>query len=155
KTRPPREAFERIPASAGPSRYLITALAMSAGGGQVAVGCVTGEAHVLRANNGKPAVQLEADGRGEVKGVALSPDGSRLAVSAGAQVWLYHLAPSPRGRKCSAAGRTHYLAVAWHPSGGFFATANGDGKVDYWDAETGERRQSFDWGVGKLNCVTF
>jgi WD40 repeat protein len=45
--------------------------------------------------------------------------------------------------------------VAFHPSGAFFATANGDGKVDSWDSHTGERRESFDWGFGKLNDVTF
>ncbi len=37
----------------------------------------------------------------------------------------------------------------------FLATANGDGKIDYWDATTGERRESFDWGVGKLYDIAF
>jgi WD40 repeat protein len=37
----------------------------------------------------------------------------------------------------------------------FFATANGDGKVDFWDSATGERRESFDWGIGKVRCVVF
>ena len=52
-------------------------------------------------------------------------------------------------------GRTHFLSVAFHPSGDFFATANGDGKVDYWDGHTGEHRQAFDWQVGMLNDVVF
>ena len=54
-----------------------------------------------------------------------------------------------------ALGKTHFLGIAWHPSGAFFATANGDGKIDYWDAQTGQRRESYDWGVGKLNAVVF
>jgi hypothetical protein len=27
--------------------------------------------------------------------------------------------------------------------------------VDFWDAATGQRRESFDWGVGKLNDIAF
>jgi WD40 repeat protein len=52
-------------------------------------------------------------------------------------------------------GRTHFLGAAWHPSGDFFATANGDGTVDFWDTRTGARRESFDWEAGKLHDVTF
>ena len=42
----------------------------------------------------------------------------------------------------------------FHPSGNFLASANGDGKIDYWSL-SGEPLQSFDWGVGKVNDVTF
>jgi WD40 repeat protein len=100
-------------------------------------------------------------GRGEVgrfadglEAIAVSPDGRRLACAAGTHLHLLALDP-PAEIAHHVLGPTPFLAVAFHPSGDFFATANGDGKVDYWDARTGAHRQAFDWGVGKLNGVAF
>jgi WD40 repeat protein len=87
------------------------------------------------------------------KALAASPDGLRLACVAGGEFLLYDLDGGEVARH--KVGRTHFLSVAFHPSGGFLATVNGDGKVDYWDARTGEHRRAFDWGVGKLHDVTF
>src|SRR4029079_17652529 len=89
-----------------------------------------------------------------VKSVALSPDGRFVAWSASAHLYLWRLDPLEAVAHHSVGG-THFLAVAYHPSGDFFATVNGDGKVDYWDGRTGERRESFDWQVGKLHDVVF
>src|SRR5262249_49866270 len=87
--------------------------------------------------------------------IAVSPDGRRLACAAGGQLPLLALHPHRVAVARHQPGRTHFLPVAFHPSGGFFATANGDGKIDYWDARTGEHRQAFDWKVGKLYDVVF
>jgi WD40 repeat protein len=35
------------------------------------------------------------------------------------------------------------------------ADGQGDGTVDTWDTRTGERRDSYDWKVGKLNGIAF
>jgi WD40 repeat protein len=94
-------------------------------------------------------------GRKRVKALAISPDGSAVAGCAQAELRLWRLTPEAREVKRVELGRTHFLSVAWHPSGAFFATGNGDGKVDYWDAQTGERRESFDWGVGKVRALAF
>jgi len=95
-----------------------------------------------------------ARGASGLKVIAVSPDGRRLACASGGHLRLLAL-DQPGEVARHKLGRTHFLAVAFHPSGDFFATANGDGKVDYWDARTGEHRQAFDWGVGKLNDVVF
>jgi WD40 repeat protein len=89
-----------------------------------------------------------------VKAVALSPDAGLVAWCATSHLYLWRLDPPAEVRHHSV-GRTHFLAVAFHPSGEFFATANGDGKIDYWDAHTGAHQQAFDWGVGKINGVAF
>jgi WD40 repeat protein len=89
-----------------------------------------------------------------VKAIAVSPDGRRLACAAGGVLYLYGL-DKPGEIAQHRLGRTHFLSVAFHPSGDFFASANGDGKVDYWDGRTGEHRQAFDWQVGKLHDVIF
>jgi WD40 repeat protein len=46
-------------------------------------------------------------------------------------------------------GNVDYLA--FHPSGNFLASANGDGKIDYWSTD-GQPLQSFDWGVGNSSA---
>jgi WD40 repeat protein len=91
---------------------------------------------------------------GGLTAMAVSPDGRRLACCAGENLQLFAL-DQPAKVAGHRPGRTHFLAVAFHPSGDFFATANGDGKIDYWGARTGEHRQAFDWGVGKLQDVVF
>jgi WD40 repeat protein len=90
----------------------------------------------------------------DLKAIAVSPAGRRLACAAGGHLHLLALDEAAEVAH-QRLGRTHFLAVAFHPSGEFFATANGDGKVDYWDAHTGAHRQAFDWKVGKLNDVAF
>lgn len=117
--------------------------------------------------NGGKIVVTDAETRGlsrtvtgnseasQIEDVALSPDGQLIALCAATHLHLWRLDPLERIVDHSLGGRTHFLAVAFHPSGDFFATANGDGKVDFWDAQTGVRRHSFDWGIGKLHDVAF
>jgi WD40 repeat protein len=131
----------------------VTSLSYSADGRSLACGMSTGEVTVRDALTG--AVRHEPDGtRSEVKAIALSPDDRRVAWCAATQLHLWNLDPPEQVLRHSL-GRTHFHSVAFHPSGHFFATANGDGKIDCWDARTGEHRQAFDWSVGKLNDVVF
>jgi WD40 repeat protein len=131
----------------------VTALCYSADGRRLACGRGSGRVTVHDADTGAPLHEPREAGA-EVKAVALSPDGRLVAWCAGTHLRLWRLDPPEQVREHSL-GRTFFLSVAWHPTGGFFATANGDGKVDYWDAQSGERRQSFDWGIGKLHDVAF
>ncbi len=152
----PGDAYAGIQARRGMfTPGLVSAVAFSGDGASVAAGCITGEAHVLRADTGKPLARILDTGRPAVRAVALSPDGSRLAFSAGAHLFLYRVSAAPEMVKHVSLGRTHFVAATWHPSGAFFATVNGDGKVDLWDATSAERRTSFGWGVGKLDEVVF
>jgi WD40 repeat protein len=89
-----------------------------------------------------------------VTAVALSPDGRSLACCAARHLLLWRLDPGEEVAR-HALGRTHFLAVACHPSGRFFATANGDGTIDFWDAQTGQHQQAYDWKIGKLHAVAF
>jgi WD40 repeat protein len=87
--------------------------------------------------------------------LALSPDGA-VAAWVGSSLCFWRLDAGGKIRSHDRAlDRTAFHSVACHPSGRFFATAKGDGMVEYWDARTGERLRAFDWGVGKVNDVTF
>ncbi len=93
----------------------------------------------------------EADTK-EVTAVAVSP-GGRAAAWAASTTLHIQKAGSPIVRH--RLGKTHFNALAFHPSAPLLATANGDGKVDYWDADTGERRGSFAWSAARLNAIAF
>ncbi len=34
-------------------------------------------------------------------------------------------------------------------------SAQGDGKVRFWDVESGQLRRAFDWGIGEVKSVVF
>lgn len=131
----------------------VTALAFAPDQRLLAVGC-NGQVCLFDTHTRRVQAWLPEKPSSIVKAVAFSPDGGKLVWCAGSHVRLWQLDPA-RETRHHHFGRTHFLGVSWHPSGAFFATANGDGKVDFWDGETGERRTSFDWGVGKLNDVIF
>ncbi len=130
----------------------VWSLALAADGKTLAVGMDLGRVALLDAATGAELETWKVS-RSRAAAVALSPGGKAVAWCAGSRLRLAR-------RDCPdfierSLGKTHFLGVAWHPSGAFFATVNGDGKADFWDAGTAERRESFDWGLGKLNGIAF
>jgi WD40 repeat protein len=132
----------------------VSSLACSPDGKTLAGGSFAGHVVVLDARTREVLCQLGGPRAPGVRTVALSPDGRSVAWCAATHLNLWRLDP-PREVAHHALGKTHFFAVAFHPSGGFLASVNGDGKVDYWDAHSGEHRQAFDWKVGKLHDVAF
>jgi WD40 repeat protein len=120
----------------------------------VAVGQNNGLVRVFDAVTGEHVTTLGEEGKTEVNAVALSPDGATAAWCARPTLHVKRFGAGGFHVKHSF-GKAYFHSVAFHPSGEFVATVNGDGKADYWDARTGERRQSFDWGVGKLRAIAF
>jgi WD40 repeat protein len=131
-----------------------TAAAFSLDGRRVGVGRGSGLVRVLDAHTGEVVGDCGEEGQPEPRCVALSPDGGAVAWCAAASLHLWRVGPCQEVSR-HRLSKAHFHSAAFHPSGGFFASANGDGKVDYWDARTGERLGSFDWGVGKVNDVAF
>lgn len=98
-----------------------------------------------------PRLRLLAEwGRGEVQGLAWSPDGRRLAVSTPLGVWLYDepTAPTPRlivtgapaHRLAFNAGATG-LAVDTTPTGSGFDLSMPPHTLQFWDLSGGEPRK--------------
>ena len=90
--------------------------------------------------------------------VRFSPDGARVALTAGKWVEVHAVAggPKPRVRFQAGMGRSPLLwAVNWTADGHSLLTAGNDGCVRLWDAATGAERRTFDWRIGKLYCAAF
>ncbi len=114
--------------------------------------CPNNTISILDAGTGEPVGAIgEADGL-DVTALALSQGGHTVAWAASTHL---HIQRAGGFHAHHHLGKNHFIAVTFHPSGAFLATANGDGKIDFWDAATGERRASLDWGVGKLYDVMF
>jgi WD40 repeat protein len=129
------------------------AVALACAGDGRCVACVEtgGRFRLFDADNGK--VLLHQTATYGTNALALSPDHQAAAWCASSNLHFLHLPDGPSVHH--RLGRTHFLGLAWHPGGKFFATANGDGKVDFWEAATGQRKETFEWGTGKLLDIAF
>jgi WD40 repeat protein len=97
----------------------------------------------------------------EVRCVAWSPDGTRLASGSASDmvsVWdaetgeqLFML----KGRVSAGGGRAFVESVAWSPDGGKLASGSGGDEAIVWDAETGKQLLTFEGHTGKVESLAW
>ena len=100
--------------------------------------------------------------RGPVSSLALSPDGSLLAISAGGTVSLWNISdprrPALAGSTPAALG-TALNAVIYSPDGQTLATAGANGRVYVWDTTDPRhptpRGTPMNAGIGQVNAIAF
>lgn len=93
-------------------------------------------------------------GKGNVREVAYSPDGNRLAIASGTGIWLYD---AHTGRELDLlTGHTgSVLTVAFNPDGNTIASGSKDNTVMLWDALTGKHKQTLIGHENIVTCVVF
>lgn len=104
------------------------------------------------AGTGVPVRTFGEPAKTWVTKVAVAPGGHTAAWAASSTLYLQKAGGAIVRHRF---GRAHFNALAFHPTATLLATANGDGKVDYWDVDSGERRTSFEWSAVTLNGVAF
>ena len=120
-------------------------VAFSADGRFVATGCDDGTAKLWDVESGR-YIRTFGPHRYNLKGLAFSPDGTRLLTAPGEyekrsigpdETRLWDLESGREIRRFEKIG-TEFAPVAFSPDGTRFA-AGGQGKVDVWDVNSGER----------------
>jgi WD40 repeat protein len=114
-------------------------------------------AHALCVWNVKPfRVLFRTDLKGidafDNGAVAMLPDGERVIVAAGN---VLRCVPIRGGAGWDTTTKKPPLEIALHPSGRMLLVADGSKKVMTYDTSNGKAAAQFDWGVGKVGCVTY
>ena len=104
------------------------------------------------AASGEPITELEHTDR--ILGIAFSPDGSRLATSAGRTVRLWSV-PDGRCLHKFRSFRAYCDCVAFSPDGAMLVAGSREGRVRIWEVESGRELCDHDWRQGDVSDVAF
>lgn len=109
---------------------------------------------VRRWPGGGVLAEVRSDRR-DAAGVAVSPDGDRIAVRAGQQLLAWPAALAGEPARIKTGSRRHFTGLAFHPSGRWLAATSNDQTVKLYDPVTLDVARTYTWGIGKLKGVAF
>lgn len=142
----PVRNFKWKPVLVDPPWARANTVSLSADGRFLAVGDVTGGAHVVDLKKKTVLVSLPPEERVKLpaaSGVALDPAGKWLVRLVGNRLFAHRLDGGKGWETKSSLGAAY--GFAFHPAGQFLCAVFGDGQARYLDALTGAVRQSFKW----------
>lgn len=84
--------------------------------------------------------------------VAMMPDGERVIVAVGN---VLRCVPINGGNGWDTVTKKPPLEIALHPFGRMLLVADGSKKVTAYDTGNGRPAAQYDWGIGKVGCVTY
>jgi WD40 repeat protein len=130
----------------------IGALAFDPKGRWLASGSADNTARVWELATGKCLHNFKF--RTWVQGLRFSPDGSLLAVAAGASISLFDTATGAVVAKLTS-HKKKSMSVAFSPSGRTLVSGSFDGTVCCWDVPTRKARAVYRWKIGQVEAVAF
>ena len=95
-------------------------------------------------------------GKGQIRKMAFSPDGIRLAVASSIGVWIYDVrAGNEKELDLLTADVWNPTSVAYSPDGTTLASGSADGTVWLWDAVTGQHKITLVGHKEGVLCVAY
>ena len=92
-------------------------------------------------------------GKGIIREIQYSPDGTRLAVASSIGIWLYDTANHQE--IALLAGHTSIVSVAFSPDGGTIAGGSRDATIQLWDTDTGKNLRTLKGHTHTVVSVLF
>jgi WD40 repeat protein len=137
----------------------VVALAFSADSKHLATGggppTESGEVKVLETATGNLIVDIKNGHSDQVFGVAISPDGTKVACAAADKFVKVFELPSGKFLK-SFEGHTHHVMdVGWKADGKLLASAGADNDVKVWDYEKGEQTRTIKGHTKQVTRLLF
>jgi hypothetical protein len=133
-----------------------SALALTSDGQQIGVGTTGGQVMLWSVGEGEQAAPALLERKGTyVRGVAFSPDGSRLAVVRGREAVALIDVLGWRLQRRVSVGTPPYHVVAFSPDSKTVAAGCGNGAVEMWDAVTGDELDALKGHAGLLLAMAF
>lgn len=88
--------------------------------------------------------------------LAVARDGNLVAVAVSRSVFVFAAddLTTPR-RVLKNDARSHFTALAFHPSGRYLAATSNDATVKLYDTTSWQVAQAFDWGIGRVRSICF
>jgi WD40 repeat protein/tRNA A-37 threonylcarbamoyl transferase component Bud32 len=108
----------------------------------------------ITTDNVQQVEELARLGRGTIEALAVSPDGTRLAVAGSLGVWLYD-AETLDVLGLLEGHEEPVTDVTWSPDGTQLASSSQDGSVRVWDATSGEELHTLRGHVGSVASVAW
>ena len=101
-----------------------------------------------------PAVAKSRLGKGVIKAITYSPDGTRLAVASSIGIWLYDT-HNGQGLDLLTTHTDYVNSVAFSPDGRTLVSGSKDGIIRLWDTQSGILRQSLTGHTDSVSSVVF
>jgi len=113
----------------------------------------TAGASVITAANAGQVEQLARLGKGRIREIAYSPDGSLIALASSIGIYLYD---SQSLEEVAYFGEDIYcISVAWSPDGTTLASGSGDGTIILWAADSGAQLRTLEGHTDWVRSVAW
>ncbi len=104
---------------------------------------------------GLPEGATKRLGKGAIREIAYSPDGTRLAVASAIGIWIYDAQTGEELNLFTGHTEGGVVSVSFSPDGEMLASGSFDQTVRLWDVKTGETIRTLTGHIGIVESVSF
>ncbi|MDE0638210.1 MAG: hypothetical protein OXI43_20410 [Candidatus Poribacteria bacterium] len=104
---------------------------------------------------GLPEGAIARFGKGYIRGITYSPDGTQVAVTTYIGVWIYDARTGEKLNLITGKDGEPYVSAAYSPDGKLITTGGTDGTVQLWNTHTGKTIKTFKWNEEYIGYIKY